>query len=99
MIYSVRNDIFIEMSFFFQFEVFGRVSFFFRIKVLCIGVRRWSGLPVSKFGKRLCSSELKSDLPRTGMGVAKKMYVPWDMREDVLLDILKSFINDMELNL
>ena len=28
MIYSVRNDIFIEMSFFFQFEVFGRVSFF-----------------------------------------------------------------------
>ena len=67
--------------------------------MLCIGVRRWSGLRVSKFGKRLCSSELKSDLPRTGMGVAKKMYVPWDMREDVLLDILRSFINDMELNL
>ena len=98
MIYSVRNDIFSEMSFFFQFEVFGRVSFF-RIKVLCIGVRRWSGLPVSKFRKRLCSSELKSDLPRTGMGVPKKMYVPWDMREDVLLDILRSFINDTEFNL
>lgn len=72
---------------------------FFRIKVICIGVRRKSGLPVSKFGKRLCSSELKSDLPRTGMGIAKKMYVPWDTREDVLLAILRSFINDMELNL
>lgn len=67
--------------------------------MICIGVRRKSGLPVSKFGKRLCSSELRSDLPRTGMGIAKKMYVPWDTREDVLLDILRSFINDMELNL
>lgn len=28
MIYSVRNDIFIERSLFFQFEVSGRVSFF-----------------------------------------------------------------------
>lgn len=67
--------------------------------MLCIGVRCWLGFFVLKFGKCLCFLELKSDFLRIGMGVVKKMYVFWDMREDVFLDILRSFINDMEFNL